>query len=121
MKRLFSISKSKGKPSKQLTTNNKQPSLLDATTHNAKPSLPTKYLATAIPHPHPFDRILILASADGLLLRPDIPYFETLVRVSWGKDGKVEAIDSKTVTGIPEWSEAAPVFGIVGLIRLFTG
>jgi hypothetical protein len=121
MKRLFSISKSKGKPSKQTNTSNKQPSLLDATAHNVKPSLPAKFLATAVPHPNPFDQILVLASTEGLLLRPDIPHYETLVRISWGKDAKVEEINANSVKKIPDWSGAVVVYGIVGLVRLFTG
>ena len=123
MKRLLSIPlpKSKGRSSRQSSTSGIQPSLLDATTHNVKPSLPTKFLATAVPHPKPFDRLLVLATAEGLLLRPDIPHYETLVRISWGKDGKVEQVAANSVAGVPDWSTAALIYGIIGLVRLFTG
>jgi hypothetical protein len=120
MKRLLSISKGKGKPLKQAAIDNQQ-SLLNTTVHNIRPSLPPKYLATAVPHPLPFERLLVLASAEGLLFRPDIPQYETVVKICWGKNAKVEEVDVKSVAGIPDWSSAAVAYGIVGIVRLFVG
>ena len=46
---------------------------------------------------------------------------ESHVRISWGKDGKVEEIASSGDDCGEDWSESVVVYGIVGILTLFTG
>ena len=118
MKRFLSKSKAPKTTSKERPLS--ETSVLNATIHSVKSVIPPKYAATVIPHAHPFERIVVHATADGLFLRPDTGEFESGVKVSWGKDGSVTTVSSddeqlSTVT----WQGAVAVYGIVGILRLF--
>ncbi|KZV71845.1 hypothetical protein PENSPDRAFT_650268, partial [Peniophora sp. CONT] len=84
--------------------------------------LQPKYTVPAVPHPRPHDHIAILVTPDALLLRPHLhrnqphPY----VSISYGKQYKVEERDDTGEGHGPEWDSAAVVYGIVGIIDLYT-
>ena len=114
------LSKSKGSKATSKDRPLSEIRVLNATIHPVKSVIPPKYAATAIPHPHPFERIVVHATIDGLFLRPDTGDFESGVKVSWGRDGSVTTVSSddeqlSTVT----WQGAVAVYGIVGIMRLF--
>lgn len=90
--------------------------------------LQPKYLVPAVPHPCPHDHIAILVTKDGLLLRPHIPgQGPTLpdpvshVRIAWGKTVIVETVSGDGKLEGVEWSESVVVYGIVGVLELFSG
>lgn len=85
--------------------------------------LQPKFLVPPLPHPCPHEHIEVLATQKGLLLRPHLKNGtrpESHVRVTWGKDGKVEEINTPGEEG-QDWSESVVVYGIIGVISLFTG
>ncbi|RPD66400.1 hypothetical protein L226DRAFT_530498 [Lentinus tigrinus ALCF2SS1-7] len=78
-----------------------------------------------VPHPCPYEYISIVATSDGLLLRPRHPGttqsqedFESEVRVAWGKGGKVETLGAPTEN--VDWEESVVVYGIVGFFELYS-
>ena len=82
-----------------------------------------KYTVPAVPHPRPHDHIAILATPDAILLRPhchgsDQPH--PYVHVSYGKHYKVEEREDNGEGHGVEWASAAVVYGIVGVIDLYT-
>jgi hypothetical protein len=88
------------------------------------PSLQPKYTVPPVPHPCPHEHLAILATRDGLLLRPHIPGQQTMstlgshVCISWDKSVKiVEVSDAKEN---PNWSEGAVIYGIVGILELYS-
>ncbi|VDB82776.1 unnamed protein product [Peniophora sp. CBMAI 1063] len=85
--------------------------------------LQPKYTVPAVPHPRPHDHIAILATPDALLLKPHLngsnqshPY----VSISYGKQYKVEEREDTGEGHGAEWASAAVVYGIVGIIDLYT-
>lgn len=77
-----------------------------------------------VPHPCPYEHISIVATPEGLLLRPRHPgqsqeNLESEVKVEWGKGGKVETIAANTVEA--EWEESVVVYGIIGFLELYSG
>ncbi len=78
-----------------------------------------------IPHPAPHHRLMVVASKQGLLLRPytsgsTAPIKH--VRVPWGRDADVQELDSHAEDSKElDWSSAAIVYGILGVVKLFTG
>jgi len=88
------------------------------------PALQPKYLIPPIPHPCPYDHLAILASGSGLLIRRHVAHTTseslTYVRVSWGKAIKVEEIGEALQAG-EAWDDAVVVYGIVGILELFSG
>ncbi|PBK97085.1 hypothetical protein ARMGADRAFT_1052868 [Armillaria gallica] len=83
------------------------------------PHLQPKYVVPPVPHPAPYEHIALLATKEGLLMRP----YESGVGVSsihgakiaWGRGGKIEEI---SVVG--EWEGYIVVYGIVGILELFS-
>lgn len=80
----------------------------------------------AVPHPTPYYRIAILASADALLLRPAISGVSqphSFVRIPWGDSVRPEEVSYGTDSGDAraDWSEAAVVYGILGCLQLTAG
>ncbi|KAI0822863.1 SacI homology domain-containing protein [Trametes gibbosa] len=76
-----------------------------------------------VPHPCPYEHILVLATQEGLLLRPrssghpqDLS--ESEVKVEWGKGGKVETHSSSTVEA--RWDDSVVIYGILGFLELYT-
>ncbi|KAG7092615.1 hypothetical protein E1B28_008958 [Marasmius oreades] len=122
MKRLFSRS-NKTKPP-------------PAPVHPTAPTNPTaphtiglqpKYIVPPIPHPHPYEHLALLAASDGLLIRPHIPNSHTSkagvvphVRIVWGKSVKIEELSGDEESSGADWDDAIIVYGIVGILELFT-
>lgn len=83
------------------------------------PHLQPKYVVPPVPHPAPYDHIALLATKEGLLMRP----YESGAGVSsvhgakiaWGRGGRIEEI---AVVG--EWEGYIVVYGIVGILELFS-
>ncbi|EKM55175.1 uncharacterized protein PHACADRAFT_184007 [Phanerochaete carnosa HHB-10118-sp] len=117
MKKLFT------KPfKKQALPSPKPPSALPATTH-AIPALQPKFTLPPSPHPCPHEYIAILASPEGLLLRPHLLQGvlpESHVRIAWGKEGLIQEIQTDGAGDGLDWSESVVVYGIVGIMSLFT-
>ena len=86
--------------------------------------LQPKFLVPPLPHPCPHEHIAVLATPKGLLLRPHLGNGarpESHVRVSWGKEAKVEEIPNAGDEDGADWSECVVVYGIIGILNLFTG
>ena len=86
--------------------------------------LQPKFVVPAVPHPYPHTHLAILVSKEGLLIRPHIlgsgkdqTEYLPCVRVSWGKSVKVEEIELSEKL---DWSESVVVYGIVGILELFS-
>ncbi|KAF4615242.1 hypothetical protein D9613_002633 [Agrocybe pediades] len=115
---------------------------ITTTTANAhQPGLPPKSVLPPVPHPCPHNHLSLLATKDGLLIRPHIvdgreerSLAQTAyVRISWGKDTKIEEIEVKEAVQKPDdakqeeeegvevdWQDAVVVYGIVGILDLFS-
>lgn len=122
MKKLFTKPFKIG-PAKEAQPPPKPQSTLPATTHTTV-SLQPKFMLPPVPHPCPYEHIAIVATSNGLLLRPQLPKGvlpESHVRIAWGKEGQIEDVhDSGEIDGV-DWSESAIVYGIVGILNLFAG
>ncbi|KAF8758621.1 Inositol phosphatase, partial [Rhizoctonia solani] len=85
--------------------------------------LPPKHTAPPVPHPSPYARLILHASSEGLLLRPDVPARQcaSYVCVSWngGGPGGI-GVDVSLVTSKDgaKW-EGPVVYGVVGLITIY--
>lgn len=87
----------------------------------AIPGLGPKDVVPAVPHPRPYTHLALLATKDGLLIRPHGPG-ETLsgyVKLSWGKNVIIEEIESHPEAQI-NWKDSVVVYGIVGILELFS-
>ncbi|KAJ1309599.1 hypothetical protein OPQ81_006372 [Rhizoctonia solani] len=82
-----------------------------------------RHTAPPVPHPSPYARLVLHASGEGLLIRPDVPSRQcaSYVCVSWngGGPGGV-GVDVSLVTAKDgaRW-EGPVVYGIVGLITIY--
>ncbi|KAF8660603.1 hypothetical protein AX16_001582 [Volvariella volvacea WC 439] len=98
--------------------------------------LPPRLTVPPVPHPCPHDHLELLAHQDGLLMRPHIVPVESglddststvdpssYVRIAWGKNGKVEEVEGKLGSDGQEieWDSSVVVYGIVGMVELFSG
>ena len=87
--------------------------------------LDPKYTIPPVPQPNPHHHLDVLASSEGLLLRPHLPghtHTESYVRISWGLAGKVELVEDTAAKHLElDWSKAAVVYGVLGSLDLFTG
>ncbi|GLB34696.1 putative inositol phosphatase [Lyophyllum shimeji] len=106
------------------TTGSSAPGHTTAHTVGLKP----KYLVPPIPHPCPYDHLALLVTQDGLLIRQHIPGHDTkterpnsYVRIAWGKPVKVEEIGDGAHAGDVDWSDSVIVYGIIGVLELFSG
>ena len=70
------------------------------------------------------DHLALLATSDGLLVRPYMPGSSltdrtsySCVRISWGKYTKIEEIERQFDD--LDWKESVIVYGIVGILELF--
>ncbi|KAG1756423.1 phosphoinositide polyphosphatase [Suillus paluster] len=119
MKHLFSKPSKNANPAKLKSPAPEPPivsrtAALPATTIGLQPS----YVVPPVPHPNPHEHIALLASEDGLLMRPHgagLPHPASHVRISWGKTVDIAELPSDGV----DWEESAVVYGIVGLMSLF--
>jgi phosphatidylinositol 4-phosphatase len=117
MRRFFSKS-SKNSPSiAAVSVNN------DLVTHT--PALQPKLVVPPDPHPRPYDHIAVLPTQEGLLLRSHTPRQGELtrryVRISWGKIPEIEKFQGAVHNTGAGWAAAVIVYGIVGILELFTG
>lgn len=86
--------------------------------------LEPKYIVPPVPRPGPYQRIAILATRSGLLLRPAIPANarpDTHVRISWGNTLEVQEVQGDGESDGADWSQAAIVFGVLGTVKLYSG
>ena len=126
-----SLSKNHGNPSKATT------SKPGSAAPHANVGLQPKYMLPAVPHPCPHDHLAIVVTKEGLLVRPHIPgqsrknavQPSTHLRISWRTSEVIEvhrnseSRPNKSTTTQPEgvdWQEAAVVYGIVGILELFS-
>lgn len=75
-----------------------------------------------MPHLHPYERIAVTISDDGLLMRPRDPDphdSPSCVRVSWNKTPKVEQLPGDREIPTADWSSSIVVYGIIGILDLF--
>ncbi|TFY55822.1 hypothetical protein EVG20_g9178 [Dentipellis fragilis] len=119
MRRLFSKKKSPPPPPQPVVN------VPSASVPVHSPALQPKFIIPPVPHPRPHDHIAILSTKDALLLRPHISDGtppESHVRISWGKNAKLEDMDGPGGGEEAEaiWSEGVVVYGIVGILELYT-
>ncbi|THU85663.1 hypothetical protein K435DRAFT_869083 [Dendrothele bispora CBS 962.96] len=80
------------------------------------PRLQPAYTVPPVPHPCPYDHIALLATPNGLLLRP-YPTPTSHVRISWSKNPRLTEVDGD---GDHDWNESVVVYGIVGILDLYS-
>ena len=86
--------------------------------------LQPKYVLPPLPHPCPHEHIAIVATERGLLLRPHFlseTHVESYICIPWGKNATVEELPHGEEFDHIDWSESVVVYGIVGILTLFTG
>ncbi|KAK7693744.1 hypothetical protein QCA50_003316 [Cerrena zonata] len=131
MKRLFSnLTKSPLTQPSTSTTNGTTPSTTSrpqsvlSVNVAHKTGLQPKYLVPPVPHPCPYEHIAILATSEGLLLRPHFPNdtsaSRSYVKIDWGKDGKIEEIEESEDRKPLDWSDCTVVYGVLGVLNLFS-
>lgn len=104
-----------------------QPSTPAVSPHNDivhTPELPPKFVVPPVPHPRPHDHIAVLPTQDGLLLKPHITGqggSNHYVRITWGKTPEIEEVQGAMQNANVNWAVAIIVYGIVGILELFTG
>ncbi|GBE82128.1 predicted protein [Sparassis crispa] len=82
-----------------------------------------KFVVPPMPHPCPHEHIAILATPQGLLLRPHYhgqTEHGTNVRIEWGKTGQVLEVPTDQGVKDTNWAESVVVYGIVGILNLFS-
>jgi hypothetical protein len=78
-----------------------------------------------VPHPSPYNHIALAVAADGIILKPHAPGSKDTgeyVRIRWaGKSVKggahLEVLDTEMDVN---WQESVIVYGIVGILELFS-
>lgn len=91
--------------------------------HAGATSLLPKFTVPPLPHPCPYSRILVLATKKGLFFRPDIDAHgdvQSCLKFEWGKDGRMLEVPDAVEDDL-DWTSAARVWGIIGLMRLYCG
>ena len=87
----------------------------DSRGHASAPAATLEYIIPPLPHPSPHDQVEIMATRDGLVLRPHIPGSKNFVCITWGKSVKIEE-----VTGMKhDWSKCTVIYGIIGILELY--
>ncbi|TBU49147.1 SacI homology domain-containing protein [Dichomitus squalens] len=122
MKRLFSKTfKANPLASSVVPAVGASPATINPPVHHT--GLRPKDTLPPVPHPCPYEYISVVATEEGLLLRPrqsgqsqDVA--EEEVKVGWGKGGKVETVMGGTVEA--DWEESAVVYGIIGFLELYS-
>ncbi|CAE6441727.1 unnamed protein product [Rhizoctonia solani] len=85
--------------------------------------LAPKHTAPPVPHPSPYARLVLHASAEGLLIRPDVPSRQcaSYVCISWNGGGPSGiGVDVSLVTSKDgaKW-EGPVVYGVVGVVTIY--
>lgn len=86
--------------------------------------LQPSFVLPPVPHPHPYEHIAIIATDEGLVMRPHLPGpFHSLpyVRVPWGKHSKLQELQCDGNDSSLDWKSSVVVYGIVGIMDLFNG
>ena len=97
--------------------------ILPTTTHTTA-ALQPKFTLPPVPHPCPHEHVAIVASNEGLLLRPHLEHGALAgshVRIAWGKEGVIEEVQDNGEYECVDWNESVIVYGILGILRLFSG
>ncbi|KAF8559644.1 hypothetical protein OG21DRAFT_1594475 [Imleria badia] len=81
--------------------------------------LQPSFVLPPIPHPHPYEHIAIVATDDGLVMRPYLPGLPPHVRIPWGKHPNVQATQHDASDPSIDWKSSVVVYGIVGIMELF--
>ncbi|KAF9227842.1 hypothetical protein BS17DRAFT_800025 [Gyrodon lividus] len=84
--------------------------------------LQPSFVVSPVPHPHPHEYIAVIATDEGLIMRPHAPglqHPESHVRVSWGKAPKVEELQGDAGGSSVDWTSSVVIYGIVGILGLF--
>jgi hypothetical protein len=89
--------------------------LATLTKERPKSTAPVEPLPSGIWH-----ELTILATESGLLVRPVPPDAAMQMRVSWGKESKVAKVKA-TKEDEHDWSTGVTVYGMVGILPLFSG
>ena len=116
MKRLFY------KSSKSSSPKPSAPVHSDLIVHT--PALQPNFVVPPFPHPRSHDHIAVLPTQEGLFLRPHRTHpddSDHYVRIGWGKSSKFEEFRGSTQNVGTSWASALIVYGIVGVLELFTG
>lgn len=116
MKRLFFKSSKTYSSTPTISANN------DLVVHT--PALQPKFVVPPIPHPRPYDHVAVLPTQDGLLLRPHVARQvepDHYVRITWGKVPEIEEFQGAVGDAGINWAVAIIVYGIIGILELFTG
>jgi hypothetical protein len=94
--------------------------------HAHTTGLQPKYLVPPVPHPCPHDHLVLLVTKDGLLIRQHTPGHDRTtqettshVRIAWGKAVRIEEVTE--VEDRVDWEESVIVYGIIGILELFSG
>ena len=70
----------------------------------------------------PHDHIAILVTSDGLLLRPHRAGTASYVKIGWTRTGAQEnGVTLSTGEGDFDWTDSVVVYGIVGILDLYSG
>ncbi|KAG6820642.1 hypothetical protein H0H93_013841 [Arthromyces matolae] len=92
-----------------------------------KADLKPKYNVPPIPHPCPYDHLALLVTKDGLLIRQHISgddhtteHPTSYVRIGWASPIKIEEVTERNEDEIIDWSDSVVVYGIVGVLELFS-
>lgn len=123
MKKLFTKPFKLGPTKEEIKPTPKPQSMLPTTTHTTA-ALQPKFTLPPTPHPCPHEYLAILATSGGLLLRPRLPrgiHPESHVKIAWGKAGEIEEIQNDGESDDLDWSQSVVVYGIIGILNLFTG
>lgn len=129
MKRLFNFTKSPATQASNSTATGSTPtsrpqSVLSVNLAH-KTGLQPKYVVPPVPHPCPYEHVAILATSEGLLLRPHFPdeinASKSYVKVTWGKEGKIEEIEEAEDSKPLDWTDCSVVYGVLGVLNLFSG
>ncbi|KAF7440628.1 hypothetical protein PC9H_000974 [Pleurotus ostreatus] len=93
-----------------------------STIRQTHPGLKPKYTVPPVPHPCPYEHIALLASGKGILLRPHgVKHPAKHVLLRWGKEVIIDEVDGPGDSEGASWSDATIVYGIVGLLNLYSG
>jgi hypothetical protein len=77
--------------------------------------LQPSFVLPPIPHPHPYEHIAIIATDEGLVMRPYLPGVShplSYVRIPWGKHPDVQELQRDGSDSSIDWNSSVVVYGI---------
>ena len=89
--------------------------------------LQPKDMLPPLPHPNPYDHLVVVPTKQGLLLRPQVPTPHdgggpaSFIKIAWKKGVTIEEVDSRA-EGMSDvdWKSGIVIYGIVGALELFS-